>query len=949
MSDLHQMAAVCSINAEKRHGAGFPKNRDLTDKMKCLNGTWLFHFSRDARGAQAFLDAPDSLFDSIKVPSNWQIEGWGTPIYTNVRYPYPVSTKRIPKIDDDNNPSACYRLKFTAEPPKDHNVFINFGGVNSAYEFYINGRFAGYNTDTFDMAEFDITEYLRDGENTLDVVVYQYSVGSYLEDQDMWRLAGIFRDVHLVYKPQYQIADIYARAEFGDSFSFAKFSTDITVGSSSDFSGGSVKLKLAAKDGKVLVEQSEKVSAISAGSEILLKLSADVGGFSLWSPEFPALYDLTAELFDETGNSIDIRAIKFGFRKVEIAPMKDGRGPFILLNGKPLKIRGVNRHEFHPDYGHAVPKELTRADIELLRKNNVDSIRTSHYPNSRHFYELCDEYGIMVMCENNLETHGLARRVPRGDKIWTMHCVYRMENMVNTYKNHACILFWSLGNESGTGKAFADMKAAALKIDATRPIHYESDGYLKVSDLHSEMYTPQTKMKKIGENKPIIHSRALWAIAGHALMPKMYRDKPFIQCEYSHSMGNSLGNFKDYWDDFKRYDRLSGGYIWDFADQSIKFVGKSGKTEWRYGGDFGDKPNDGNFAFNGIVRADRSPNPALYEVKRVYQKAAFSLDGDKIVIKNEFYDTSLGKYDLKLEKIVNGKPEESITSRCPDVLPGESGAFDIPFKAPASGEYYVNAALIQREAERGIPEGNPIAEGQLEILGFEKRTEPERTEPEFIETKEEISAICGDLRYSIYKTNGYLSVEKGGKQIFDSPLRPQFWRAATDNEFVPHIGMFLKKFLGVYYYRDAERKMKVKSIAIGKNSVTVKWSAFPKLLGIKAVYTFNKGSLTLKLSAVPVLFGLPRYGFTFGLGAGYKDMEFFGRGRHENYCDRKAAADLGIYAGASADFIHGYLFPQENGNRTDLRYLKLSGDETLTVEALDKPFLAEAKSAGLVT
>lgn len=374
------------------------------------------------------------------------------------------------------------------------------------------------------------------------------------------------------------------------------------------------------------------------------------------------------------------------------------------------RFAASTRHDFHPDYGHAVPESIIRSDLELLKNSNITNVRTCHYPNSRRFYELCDEIGILVMSENNLETHGLATRVPRSDPHWTAECCYRVRNMVNSYKNHSCILFWSLGNESGNGNAFAEMKKEILKIDKTRPVHYEPDAKLKTSDLFSEMYTVQTAMKSIGENKPHTHSRALWNLGlGYHLKPSDYVDKPFIECEYSHAMGNSMGNFADYWEDFKKYDRLAGGYIWDFADQSIRTKTADGRDKWNYGGDFGDKPNDSNFAFNGVFRADRTPNPHYYEVVKCYQQADFSLKSGKITVLNRFMFTSLDNFKLRLELREQGKLIDSAELELPDKGYLEKAVVDVPFDLKTESERTLDCELILRRDIMALEAGHIMA------------------------------------------------------------------------------------------------------------------------------------------------------------------------------------------------------------------------------------------------
>lgn len=938
MRNCYKNKDVFAVNTAKVHGAGFPLDEKGEEKVRCLNGIWKFRFFHSVND---FNFSP-SHYDEIKVPSNWQIEGYGIPIYTNYKYPYAIKTKKseIPSLDDSKNPCGLYFTEFELDKI-DSNIHLNFA-ANSCAEVFVNGKFVGYSEDSFDYQEYDITPFCEVGKNELKIIVVQFSTGSYLEDQDMWRLSGIFRDVNLIFYPYAKIADIKAVAELTDDFSSAKLVVDSRIEcKGGDVGFGKIEMTLIDNNGIEVVKESMNVTSIDDGGELKVQFLSEVKNPLLWSSEFPNLYTIQLRLVESENNStvvVDTRKINFGFRKIEIAPMKDGKGPFILLNGKPLKIRGVNRHEFHPDFGHAVPKELTEADLLLCKQNNIDSVRTCHYPNSRHFYDMCDRLGIMVMSENNLETHGLARIIPRNSNYWTVQCQWRMSNMMRAFRNHPSILFWSLGNESGNGNAFAKMKETALKIDNTRPIHYECDAHAEVTDILSEMYTPEQKMKKLGENKTVIHSRALWCITGHLLTPKMYRDKPFIQCEYAHSMGNSLGNFKDYWEHFMKYDRLSGGYIWDFADQSIKRTHPDGTIEWTYGGDFNDKPNDGNFAFNGIFRADRSPNPALYEVKRVYQKVRFSIVEDEIEIKNYFSFSSLDNYELTLELVKDGLTVEKEKTDIKGVQAGQSTKVKIPFELQDTDcEYYVNCSLALKEAEGCIKKGHIIAQAQFVLKGFRKSVFQGNDKLSFVEADDFVS-FKNDL-YSVRidkRSGGIVSLTQKGKELLAEPIMPNFWRAPTDNDFVPHIGMFLKKFLGVYYYKKAQRKLKVKDVEVDGNEVEISWS-MPHIKNLKTKYALADDGLMLTQKLKNVGFGLPRYGFTMRLKEGFDDMSFFGRGPHENYRDRFSSADLGLYTGKVDDFHHGYLFPQENGNHTEVRFLELSNGDKVRFEALKKP------------
>ncbi len=665
--------------------------------------------------------------------------------------------------------------------------------------------------------------------------------------------------------------------------------------------------------------------------------------FALWSHEFPNLY--TIELTLKDGDKfLDRRKANFGFRKVEIVPMAEGRGPFILLNGKPLKICGVNRHDFHPEVGHAVTPEMIEQDIKICLENNITAIRTSHYPSSAAFYDLCDKYGILVMCENNLETHGLSFMIPNSHPKWTEQCVYRVSNMVNTYKNHPCIISWSLGNESGFGKAFFKMKEEVLKIDDTRFIHYEEDVTGKCSDVFSEMYAPLEKMEAIGQNLKVPHCKfTVFRPLGVTYKPETYRDLPYIQCEYSHCMGNSLGNFADYWEVFKKYDRLAGGYIWDFADQAIK-VNNNGVTEWRYGGDFGDKPNSGSFAFNGIVRGDRVPNPALYEVKKQYAQMVIEYQDGAFLINNRFMFTDLENYLAKVTVFANGLEIDSKTYTLPSILPGQKGKLAISLP-----EYDLNDEIsllceIQLPFDKGmLTKGHVLSYEQFIINQPKLELMPIEGNLNCSETAWELSICNSDMRVIIDKTTGEItSISKDNKEKLRSPIVPNFYRASIDNDKLAQVNMpLLKKLLGVYKFRDAMKKLAPKNIKVSKTdgviNVKINWK-MKFLRKLVTEYQIGNDEIGFSMRVIgrrPLI----RYGFTFATREDVKEMEFYAKGPFENYCDRSTAALLKNYKGVAEDFIHDYFYPQENGNHTEARYLNLGGEkEGMAILAEEKPF-----------
>lgn len=934
---------ITEINAIRRYASGFPIDENGKETAVCLDGKWKFAFCNTPQEIPAGYEkegADLSSFGEIKVPSEWQIEGYDVPIYTNYIYPYALEQTNllnIPHIKDKYNTVGCYVTTFNVEKT-DKRVFIHFGGINSCADIYVNGKFVGYSEDTFDFQEYEITDLVKEGENKLAATVYRYCTGSYLEDQDMWRLSGIFRSVYLIYKPKAQIADFRTLCRLNDTFDSAEFETEVKLAAvGTELKNGRITVTLS-KDGKV-VKEICKDAELSDGEQKRFVLSAVVENPLLWSHENPELYDVEVKLTAD-GKFEDKRRSRFGFRKIEIAPMKNGRGPFILLNGKPIKLCGVNRHEFHPEYGHAVPEELIKKDLLLCKANNITAIRTSHYPNSEAFYRLCDELGILVMSETNLETHGLARWIPAGDPKWTASCLQRACNMVNRLKNHPCIISWSLGNEAGYGSNFVRMRDAIKELDDTRFIHYHPDQTGKVGEVLSGMYVKMEDTETIAKNKTFMHCAAFWAVFGTRYTPDMYKDLPFIECEYAHCMGNSLGNFSDYWDMFKKYDRLSGGFIWDFADQTI-LRRENGVEKWLYGGDFGDKPNAGRFAFNGIVRGDRSPNPALYEVKHQYRQVDFTYKDGKLSALNRYRFTDLSAFDMTYRISAEGEiVKEGSLSPCG--APDSVSVYDIPeVKLPQGKECVLDVKLKLKEDAPYAKKGHVVASEQFVLKGYDYSAAKIAKGAVAEKAKKTTEIRCGNTKYTVANTGAIISIVKDGKETLSSPLVPNFFRATIDNDSMPHVPEFVNKYiLLLYKYRYAQKHLKGKVKKVeekdGKVIVDVSWS-MPFLRSLKTRYTFGKDGVMLEMK-VKSWFALERYGFTFRLAEGADGLKFYGKGPHENYCDRATAATLGVYEGKAADFIHDYLVPQENGNHTGVRYAEIGGDSGVKLEAVGAPF-----------
>ncbi|MDE6565682.1 MAG: DUF4981 domain-containing protein, partial [Clostridia bacterium] len=592
---------------------------------------------------------------------------------------------------------------------------------------------------------------------------------------------------------------------------------------------------------------------------------------------------------------------------------------------------------------HAVPAELIENDIKLCKANNITSIRNSHYPNQDIFYELCDRYGILVMAETNLETHGLAMFLPKSSKKWVNQCIYRATNMVNRLKNHPCIISWSLGNEAGFGKDFFEMKKAVLKIDSSRFIHYEPDQSGKVGDVLSEMYSNVEKMPVIGENKPMRHCAALWSPIGCKYTPDMYRDLPFIQCEFAHCMGNSLGNFSDYWDMFWKYDRLAGGYIWDFADQSIR-TQENGKDKWNYGGDFGDKPNAGRFAFNGIVRADRSPNPALFEVKYQYQQVKFELLGNQLTILNRYRFTNLADFDIVISINAEGKElyNRVLNVECPPDMTISTELLDKQIIFPKDKEVVCDIKMLTKIDSKYANKGHIVAIEQFVLQQFDYEPKAMFAGSTYAQNGEDYVITCGKTEYVLSKKGSIISAKVDGVERLTAPIMPNFFRATIDNDALPQVPKIIADIImGVSAFKNARKTLRAKSISLDYDNCMVVANIDWSMRYLKNLHTTYKfaGDGTIDMSMeVECTKDLERYGFTWKLAEGIDGIEMYAKGPHENYCDRATAAKLGVWKGNAEDFIHDYLYPQENGNHTGVRYATIGNENGICLRAVEKPF-----------
>lgn len=913
--------------------------RDASPFHQSLNGTWKFHWvgQPDNRPRDFFKPEYDvSPWDEIPVPSVWQLQGYGIPIYTNVRYPFPPNPPHIPH---DYNPVGSYRRTFEIpETWRGRRVFIHFAGVESAFYLWLNGKEAGFSKNSMGPAEFEITSFLEDGENTLAVEVYRWSDGSYLEDQDMWRFSGIFRDVYLFATPEIHVRDFFVRCRFDDDYRDATLQLTAKVRNYSARTGGAHRLEAVLLDadgapaGKAPLIATE-FGPLEAGEEQILELEALVKAPHHWSPEEPYLYTFLLELKTPSGDTVEVLSCRFGFRDVAI------RDAQLLVNGVPVKLKGVNRHEHDPWRGRAITHERMIQDIELLKRFNFNTVRTSHYPSDPKWYELCDRYGIFLIDEANLESHGMGYDLNstlgnRPD--WEAAHLDRHTALVERDKNHPSVIIWSLGNEAGSGCNFEAGGRAIRALDPTRPIHYERMN--DVADIDSVMYPHLDDLIAEG---------------------KKDSSKPFIMCEYAHAMGNAVGNLQEYWEAIETHDRLIGGCIWEWADHGIFKATDDEPREdgsrpwfWAYGGDFDDEPNDGNFCMDGLVFPDRSIPPKMWEVKKVYQYVAVApvdLARGKIRIRNKHFFVNLNRYELRWSIREDGRIVEEGTLPPLDLPAGQETEFSIPFTTPSpkpGAEYTLRISFHLRDETLWADSGHEVAWEQMRLpVESGKRPAAAFGSDSDLKVQEgdTLVTVSGDgftVRFS--KSHGSIAtivydgqeiLPRGGA-IFHGPVL-NLLRAFTDNDTRLIGGESLKR--DFYAAGLSQMRFYLKRFEVSReNGNTARITAGLDCLGSKGrgfrhecVYTiYPDGSIHLQNHLEPQgeLPMLPRIGLKMVLAGELGHLAWYGRGPHESYPDRKAGAALGRYKGTvSAQYVP-YPFPQECGNKEDVRWASLSNE-----------------------
>ncbi|MNO37913.1 Beta-galactosidase [compost metagenome] len=931
--ELNRLDAHASMIPYSNLPQALAGDKETSPYYKTLNGIWKFSFSEtpDQRVVDFYTtDFDCSTWATIPVPAHWQFHGYDYPQYTNVRYPWAESEPDLkpPFAPTKYNPVGSYIRTFTV--PESWNgqpVYLSFQGVESAFYVWVNGERVGYCEDTFTPSEFDITPYLIAGDNKLAVEVYRWCDASWLEDQDFWRLSGIFREVYLYSAPSVHIADFFVQTGLDEDFVHADLNVDIKVENyfNQKLNPYTLQMQLYNKEDQPVWEAPiSSVTSFDQAGVQHFKLSEHVEEPYKWSAETPYLYTLVLSIIDDKGNTTETVSCKVGFRTFEI---KDG---LMRINGKRIVLKGVNRHEFSCDTGRALSKADMIRDIKLMKTHNINAVRTSHYPNQSVWYELCDEYGLYVIDETNLETHGTWQygqqgihegNVPASKPEWRANVIDRCNSMMQRDKNHPSVIIWSLGNESYGGDNFIAMHDYLRKADPTRPVHYEGIFHCRASeaasDIESTMYA-----------KP--HDVEQYAL-GHP-------QKPYIICEYSHAMGNSCGGLHLYTDMFDKYDIFQGAFIWDWVDQAIRTKTSEGISYLAYGGDFGESPHDGNFSGNGLLFADRSITPKLLEVKKCYQNikvTALNIREGLFQIRNTFLFTDIEKYELKWEVTLDGVTAQEGLLQI-SAAPGDIVECTVPYELIShrgDHEAVLTLSFIQRAETSWADANHEIAWEQF-ILSPRIATLAPKTTDGTLHVQEREDALSiqgGNFTLTFHTTTGELgSYYASGKEHLLEPVRPNFWRAVTDND----LGNGLPKRCAVWKQATNERNLVSMSYRTEGNLcfVTTTYllptNPYSTLLiqyeirpdgSLEILQELNPGS-----SELPEI---PEFGMMFVLDGRLDTLSWYGRGPHENYWDRQTGAPLGCYTGKVSDQFIPYLRPQECGNKTDVRFASITDSD----------------------
>lgn len=922
------------------------KNRGPMAMRHSLNGNWNFHYAVNPVTRPTDFYQSDYNCDrwgDITVPGHIQLQGYGNPQYVNTMYPWDGHHHlRPPEIPENDNPVGSY-VKFFHVPKNMEGkpVYISFQGVESAFYVWLNGEFVGYSEDSFTPAEFELTPFLQDGENKLAVEVYQRSTGSWLEDQDFWRFSGIFRDVYLYSVPKVHIYDMDVRTDLDASYENGVLQGDFTVMGSIPPRAELVG-ELYDRNGNIVVKGTGEIKAANNWS-----LQMPVKEVELWNAESPYLYELVVKVVDGSGELVEVIPQKVGFRKFEMIDK------VMCLNGKRIVFKGVNRHEFNCRHGRAVTKEDMLWDIVTMKQHNINAVRTSHYPNQTEWYELCDEYGLYVIDEMNLESHGSWQKMGKVEPSWNTPgnlpewqniVMDRAVSMYERDKNHPSILIWSCGNESYAGEVILNVSRYFKEVDPGRLVHYEgvfhAREYDATSDMESRMYAKPADIVAYLEADP---------------------DKPYISCEYMHAMGNSVGGMYKYTDLEEKYAMYQGGFIWDYIDQFLLKKDRYGKEFLAFGGDFGDRPTDYNFCGNGIVTSDRKLTAKMQEVKFLYENIKLNVEqeGVTIVSNNLFKDTSDYAMEIALffegreiyrdvveEVVVSPQQEKWLEFEIPGGIMTETG----------SGEYCIQASLILKADTLWAKAGHEVSFGEHVFTVFAVDEEKQEESEADTASMEAVRVVEGDINIGVHgrdfsilfskQVGSLISVNYGGKEMIAYPPVPLFWRATTDNDR----GFAQGYEAGVWFAASLARKCVATEMVKAKDHLQVAFTykfSIHNEVEVKTTYrVFADGSIAVNAaySGAEGLPTMPIFALSFKLSADYENVRWYGMGPEENYSDRCEGARLGVFAKKVVDNVSPYAVPQESGNRTGVRWMELTNSigHGLKIAAVGEPLECNA-------
>ncbi|HEY2495241.1 MAG TPA: glycoside hydrolase family 2 TIM barrel-domain containing protein [Paenibacillus sp.] len=903
-------------------------DRGSSPWFKSLNGNWKFHYADGPDWAPDGFHEEDydaSSWDEIQVPGHWQLKGYGNPHYTDLYYPFPVDPPHVP----NDNPTGSYIREFEIPQHWDgRTLAVKFDGVDSAFHVWVNGAFVGYSQGSRLTSEFDLTSYVKLGINRMAIRVYQWSDGSYLEDQDMWYMSGIFRDVYLISEPDsVRIVDYGIVTELDADYRNATLSVRVEL--SGEALRGEVRLQLLDQEGALVSSVVDRIP-----DQAIVEFAIPVTKPALWSAESPALYHLTISVVDEDDQVVEVVAQRVGFRQVEV------QGGQFLVNGKAILLKGVNRHDHHPDTGRTVTLSTMIEDVTMMKQHNINAVRTAHYPNDPRFYDLCDEYGLYVMEETDLETHGfeLLGNISRlsDDPVWQEAYVDRVRRMVERDKNHPSILFWSLGNESGFGCNFRAMSEWCKQADPTRLIHYEEDREAEVCDIVSTMYSSVEKMEGFGQ--------------------MIDHPKPHILCEFAHAMGNGPGGLKPYFDTFNAYRRLQGGFIWEWIDHGIRRKTADGKDEYAYGGDYGDVPNNSNFVIDGLVRPDRTPSPGLIEYKKIIEPVRVEyINEGRIRIINRYDFVTLDHLNADWSVTVDGRTVQSGVLVLPQIGPGESAELDVPVRADLQvallelgAERWLNVSFTLAAACNWGERGHVVAWAQLalEVVGNDQdnRNDGDKVNGVFnlatgslpirslSYTEEGRQLILANDSFRIEFDSlraGISTLQINGHELVNTGPRLNFWRAPIDNDMY-----VLPDWRKAHLDRLTERIDGCRFERLDEGTIRISWISriAPPVYDwgfcCETTYTVTgSGLIVIDVHGVPE--GkppamLPKIGLQMEIPGDMDSVKWYGRGPGESYSDSKEAGRFGVYRKSVDELFTPYIYPQENGNRTDVRWVSIT-------------------------